>query len=76
MKRKEMIENMRLPRNIGEPGRSAYERGYEHLNELASFSSKSHMLRHMLHKHEGQDFSGVKWGVFVLKYLKRPLRDK
>ena len=68
--REEKINNIKTYKYIGESGRSAYERGYEHLDQLASLSHKSHMLKHMLHRHEHQDFSEVKWGMFVLQYLR------
>ena len=69
LKRK-METHMKVPRYIGESGRSTYERGYEHLDQLASLSNKSHMLKHMIFKHEDQDFSQIKWGMFILAYKK------
>ena len=53
---------------VGETSRSAYERGFEHLDKLASLSSNSMMLRHMLDLHEGEDMAKVKWGMKVLEY--------
>ena len=53
---------------IGETSRSAYERGYEHLEKLASLNSQSMMLRHMLDQHEKEDFSAVKWGMEIIEY--------
>ena len=50
-KRKELEKNMKVPRYIGESSRSAYERGWEHLDKLASLSSKSMMLKHILAEH-------------------------
>ena len=44
----------------GETHRSAFERGFEHLQDLARLSEKSHMLKHMVYHHEGEDFcSGI-----------------
>ena len=68
--RKTKLENIKTYKYIGESGRSAYERGYEHLDQLASLNHKSHMLKHMLHKHEQMDFSEVRWGMFILQYLR------
>ena len=59
---------MRIPRYIGESSRSAFERGHEHLEKLANLNSNSHMLRHMLDKHEGVDFKDVQWGMFIVEY--------
>ena len=44
-KEKEVL-NIRTPVYIGESSRSAYERGFEHLNDYTSLSSKSQMLKH------------------------------
>ena len=52
-KRKELEEKMKTPIYIGETSRSGYERGFEHLNNLATLSSKSVLLRHMVSEHEG-----------------------
>ena len=68
--KKVMIEKVKIPTYVGESSRSSYERGYEHLDKLASLSSDSHMLKHMVDKHKGEDFNEVKWGMFVLKYLR------
>ena len=59
---------METPIYIGETSRSGYERGFEHLNNLMTLSSKSVMLKHMLSKHEGNDMSQVKWGMFITSY--------
>ena len=64
------IRMMKVPKYIGESGRSAYERGLEHLNNLARLSSTSHMLRHMVEAHPNEQFEDVKWGMFILKYLR------
>ena len=67
-KKNTLKENMKIPRYIGESSRSAYERGLEHLDKLANLNSKSQMLRHMIEKHEDEDFKDVQWGMFVLDY--------
>ena len=53
---------------MGETGRSGYESGFEHLDQLASLSKKSVMLRHMEDKHEHEDFSEGKWGMLITRY--------
>ena len=69
-KRKDLITNMEVPRYVGESGRSAYERGFEHLDKLASLHSNSHMLRHLVDAHEGKDFKDVSWGMFIIKFMR------
>ena len=59
---------LQVPTYVGETSRSAYERGFEHLDNLATLSSKSVMLKHMLSKHEGTDMSEIKWGMFITSY--------
>ena len=68
--KKEMKDQIKIPTYIGESSRSAYERGFEHLNKLAALDSDSHMLRHMVSSHKGEDFQEVKWGMFVKKFLR------
>ena len=67
-KAKELLSRMTIPKYIGETSRSAYERGFEHLDQLASLNKKSVMLKHILFNHEGSEFSDIKWGMFILKY--------
>ena len=59
---------MKTPVYIGESSRSAYERGLEHLNNLARLSSSSHMLRHMVQEHHMVDMVDVRWGMFILDF--------
>ena len=61
---------MKVPRYVGKSGRSAYERGFEHLDKLASLQSNSHILRHLVDAHEGEDFKDVKWGMFIIKFMR------
>ena len=67
-KEKDLLKNMEIPKYIGESSRSAYERGYEHLDKLATLSSQSHMLKHQLDKHEHLDMKSVQWGMFILDF--------
>ena len=62
--KKEKLRNFKTPVYIGESSRSAYERGLEHLNNLARLSSSSHMLRHMVQEHHMMDMRDVRWGMF------------
>ena len=59
-----------LYKYIGESSRSAYERGWEHINDLTRLSPKSHMLKHVLSQHPGQDILSIEFNMKVHKYCK------
>ena len=40
---------------VGETNRSVYERGIEHVNDIAACKTSSHMLRHLLDVHEHEE---------------------
>ena len=61
-------ENSKTPVYIGESSRSAYERGFEHLNNYTSLSSKSQMLKHAVQDHSELELDDIKWGMFILEY--------
>ena len=66
--KKQLEEKMQTPIYVGETSRSGYERGFEHLDMLATLSSNSVMLRHMLLKHGERDMSEIKWGMRITSY--------
>ena len=68
--KKDKKNKIRLYKYIGETSRSTYERGWEHCNDLAQLNPRSHMLKHCISKHPGQDMSKVKFGMKVVKYCK------
>ena len=43
--------SIQLFKYIGESNRSAYERGWEHLNDLTTLNPRSHMLKHVVLHH-------------------------
>ena len=59
---------MKKYKYIGETSRSAFERGWEHLNDLAQLRTSSHMLKHIEGVHPDQDMSDIKFGMEVIKY--------
>ena len=69
-KKAELMRNVRKHKYIGETSRSMYDRGFEHLDKLASLNSNSHMLKHIVAEHENEDFQHVKWGMFVRKFVR------
>ena len=65
--KRELRNKIKLYIYIGESSRSAYERGWEHLNDLTKLSRKSHMLKHILSEHPGQDIKKVKFGMSIIR---------
>ena len=49
--KRELKDKIVLYKYIGETHRSALERGWEHLNDMAGLRSTSHMLKHAVAKH-------------------------
>ena len=58
---------IRVYKYIGESARSCYERGLEHQGDCEQLKPGSHMLKHILDKHEGQQPGEV---VFKMKAVK------
>ena len=67
---KERMKKMKIVKYIGESSRSCFERGWEHLNDMASLKSTSHMLRHLVTCHEDADFSDIQFGMKVAKFTR------
>ena len=68
--KRELKNKIKLSIYIGESSRSTYERGWEHLNDLTKLSSKSHMLKHILAEHPGQDIKKIKFGMCIIRTCK------
>ena len=66
--KEKLKKEVKLYKYIGETSRSAFERGWEHVNDMAKLSSKSHMLKHAIGVHPNKDMSEVQFGMRVLKY--------
>ena len=62
----EKKRNIKLFKYVGETIRSAYEHGWEHLNDFAQLKTSSHMLKHAVGQHEGQDMSEIKFGMKII----------
>ena len=50
---------------VGETGRSAYERGVEHISDFLNYDESSHLLKHYLSCHQSMRMSDVKFGMRV-----------
>ena len=64
----EELKNLKIFKYVGETSRSAFERGWEHLNDMATLNKNSHMLKHVIMNHPGEDMANVKFGMKVLKF--------
>ena len=61
---------MKLHKYIGESSRSSFERAREHQNDMRQLKPSSHMLRHALDMHEGEDLGGIRFGMEVVKFTR------
>ena len=61
-------EGVRLHTYIGESSRSCFERGGEHMRDVENLSSGSHMLKHIIEKHEGIDPTVVEFRMSAVKF--------
>ena len=52
---------------IGETARSCFERLKEHQSDMRQLKVNSHMLRHIVEKHEGQNYEEVEFGVRIVR---------
>ena len=50
---------------VGETGRSAYERGLEHINDYMNYDEGSHLLKHYLNCHKEMKMCDVKFGMRI-----------
>ena len=55
---------------IGETNRSTFERGHEHLADMKYFKPGSHILKHIVDKHEGEDMEKIDIRMKVVKFHK------
>ena len=66
-----MMKNIVLHKYIGETSRSVYERAWEHMSSMEGLQTSSHMLKHALEKHNGEeDLEKIKFGVKVLRFTR------
>ena len=69
-KLKRLQEQIKLYKYVGESARSLYERGFEHLMDFESLSTKSHMLKHAVDKHTDEDPTNIQFGIRIIKSSK------
>ena len=55
---------------IGESARSCHERGREHVGDCEQLKPGSHMLKHIIDKHEGKQPNEIKFKMKAVKFHK------
>ena len=65
--KKDLKSKVKLSIYIGETSRSTFKRGWEHLNDLTTLSSKSHMLKHILTDHPDENIKNIKFGIRIIR---------
>ena len=60
-------KEMRKHKYVGETGRSAYERGKEHQRDREKWDKGSHMLKHIVLAHEGEEETEIKFRMRIVK---------
>ena len=63
-------EKIKLYKYVGESCRSVWERSAEHLADLKNLNPTSHLLKHIIDKHEGEEVDSIKFGIRVLKFTR------
>ena len=65
-----MQADLRLYKYVGETSRSLYERSFEHLTDYENLSTKSHLLKHTVEMHPGEELDNIKFGIRIVKTAK------
>jgi hypothetical protein len=67
---KEIKMKMKIHKYVGETSRSIFERTQEHKNDIEALKTSSHMLRHLLDRHENDSWKEVEFGAKVLRFTR------
>ena len=62
----------KLYKYLGETCRSVWERAAEHLADLRNLSPTSHLLKHILDRHEEEEVESIRFGIRIVKYTRTP----
>jgi hypothetical protein len=52
-------DKIKLHMYVGETARSVHERGFEHLDDIRQLKTSSHLLKHLLDKHENETWNEI-----------------
>ena len=63
-------QEVRLYKYVGETSRSCFERGLEHQHDCEQLKPSSHMLKHILDKHDGKPPGYIKFLRKAVKFRK------
>ena len=53
---------------VGETCRSAFERGFEHVDDIRQLKPTSHMLKHLVDKHENENFDEIDFRMEIISF--------
>ena len=59
---------LKMTKYIGESARSCFERGSEHLDDMVHLRTSSHLLKHYLTSHEGEDINNITFRMKAVKF--------
>ena len=62
----------KLYKYLGETCRSVWESAGKYLADLKSLNPTSHLLKHILDKHEEEGIDEIKFGIRVVKFTRTP----
>ena len=68
--REKRIKEIKQFKYIGETSRSVYERSREHVSDMEQLKPSSHLLKHIVDKHEKENPGEIEFGLRVLKYTR------
>ena len=68
--RERRLKGRKIFKYIGESARSVYERSREHLSDMEQLKPCTHLLKHLLDVHEGEERSEIQFGIKVIKYTR------
>ena len=68
--KRDLKRNISLYKYVGESSRSLYERGWEHEQDKNQLNTTSHMLKHIIQEHEGEDIEKIKFGIRTIQYCR------
>ena len=68
--RERRIKQIKQYKYIGETSRSVYERSREHVGDMEQLKPSSHLLKHIIDKHENDNPSEIKFELKIIKYTK------
>jgi hypothetical protein len=68
---KHLTDKIKKYMYVGEMARSTFERSREHVHDMESLSTKSHLLKHAVDMHPNEELCTLKFGIKVLKYARK-----